>query len=800
MLFLKIILKYCFPIGISICLFSSQTLRASENYKNILLINSYHIGYPWTDSITAGVISVINETDNVALYIEHLDGKRFEDTSYFRKLANLYHQKYKMGLFDLVILSDNLALEFSLKYGKFLYGDIPVVYCGVGNPNDYNLANIPYYGVLESQSDIPVLKLINSIIPNLKNVYVISDKTQNGILTIQRKKILTQALPANVNCVFIDDIDLESLFSKVQTFQKTDAILLISLQRDTYGKPLNYSKVTSKLCSLSPVPVFCNYFANLGKGVVGGCLDNAHSHGRIAARIALGLLFDPKYKPIKLLKPESEYYFDFKVLERFNISLNSLPIKSHIINMHENIFKKYKILILTTLGVIILLISIIALMYKNIIQQKKIEQITINKNIEIQQQSEVLAITNQNLNDTNAELESINETLNSLNEELYLAKEHAEESDRLKTAFLHNMSHEIRTPMNAIMGFSSLLALNYNDKQKLEKFSGIINSRCIDLLEIINDILDIAKIESGQLSINTEVCDVKELFVELFAFFSEHQIRLGKENIEFNTFFTGSTPDLLIETDKVKLKQVLINLLGNAFKFTDIGTISVGCKFDTHNKLLFYVSDTGIGIPADKQASIFDRFVQVTQDSNRFYGGTGLGLSIVKGLIDILGGDVWLESKLGEGSTFYFTIPLKRVQTLNNGKEFTIFSGESDFSTKTLLLVEDDEYNTEYIKEILQSAAGLKVIHTGFGKEAVQISQKENIDLVLMDIRLPDIDGYEATKQIREHKPFIKIIAQTAYASQIDKQKAIDSGCDDYLSKPTSRDVLLKMLNKYLSI
>lgn len=388
--------------------------------------------------------------------------------------------------------------------------------------------------------------------------------------------------------------------------------------------------------------------------------------------------------------------------------------------------------------------------------------------------------------------------LENTKDELITAKEKAEESDRLKTAFLQNMSHEIRTPMNAIMGFSSLLVDNYNNKPKLENFSEIINLRCNDLLEIINDILDIAKIESGQLPVNIEACNLNALFAELTQFYKEHQKRTGKQQIKFSLQALCEPSDYIIETDKVKLKQIFINLISNAFKFTETGSIIGGCKFDKNGNLVFYVSDTGIGIPPNKQQMIFERFAQVEHGSNRLYGGTGLGLSIVKGLVGLLGGEISLESELGKGSTFYFTIPYKTSQMVQNEPLVSIEPKEFQFQNKTILVVEDDHYNAEYIKEIL-SNTGMHILHTSYGNEAIQIAATQSPDLVLMDIRLPDINGYEATRKIKQHNPKLKIIAQTAYAAQEDNQRAKDAGCIDYISKPLKRGLLLSMINKHLS-
>ena len=382
--------------------------------------------------------------------------------------------------------------------------------------------------------------------------------------------------------------------------------------------------------------------------------------------------------------------------------------------------------------------------------------------------------------------------------ELILAKEHAEESDRLKTAFLQNMSHEIRTPMNAIMGFSGLLVENYNNQPKLEKFSNIINQRCRDLLDIINDVLDIAKIESGQLSISIEECNLNELFADLTSFFIEHQKRIGKQQIKFSLQIYCDSKDVIIVTDKVKLKQIFINLIGNAFKFTENGIIEGGCKFDNKHNLIFYVTDTGLGIAPDKKHIVFERFAQLNQGANKAIGGTGLGLSIVKGLVELLGGEIWLESEPEKGSTFSFSIPYKTIHPLTKGHLITEKPEEYAFSGKTILVVEDDMYNAEYIREILTNT-GLNLLFASFGNDAIKISLAQKVDLVLMDIRLPDIDGYQATRQIKQHKPSMKIIAQTAYASNDEKQKAIEAGCCDYISKPTKKELLLPIIKKQLN-
>ena len=409
---------------------------------------------------------------------------------------------------------------------------------------------------------------------------------------------------------------------------------------------------------------------------------------------------------------------------------------------------------------------------------------------------QILKENEKKLKEQNEEYEAINEELRETNEQLQITKNKAEESDKLKTAFLQNMSHEIRTPMNAIMGFSDLLAENFDNKPKLEKFTEIIKLRCDDLLSIINDILDISKIESGQLFLNPESCNLNSIFDELNTFFSEYQKKTERLNIRLNFATFDNKTNYAFKTDKVKLKQILINLIGNALKFTENGSVTIGCDVEP-DKLVFHVTDTGCGIPKDKYDYIFERFSQLQQLPQKNLGGTGLGLSIVKGLVNLLGGKIWLESELGKGSTFHFSINYKNSNNniIEHQTNRIILNAEN--FNKTILIVEDDYYNSEFLKEIF-SPFQFNILHAELGKDAIQMALNNKIDLILMDVRLPDITGYEVSKVILQSKPDMKIIAQTAYAAIDEREKALQNGCIDYISKPTKRDRILSIVNKYI--
>lgn len=386
-----------------------------------------------------------------------------------------------------------------------------------------------------------------------------------------------------------------------------------------------------------------------------------------------------------------------------------------------------------------------------------------------------------------------------IEEELIIAKERAEESDRMKTAFLHNISHEIRTPMNSIVGFSDLLVSNFDNKENLEQFSQIIKQRSSDLLEIINSILDIATIESGQLPVRLGNCNLQDVFEDLSHFFGEYQQRTGKQSIEFIINSLPVASDFVIRTDAVKLKQIFINLITNAFKYTKSGRIEAGCKLEDDYHLQFYVSDTGIGIPKDAQKSIFERFVKLNPEHYTLQDGTGLGLSIVKELTEMLGGTVWFESEPGKGSTFFFNIAYEMVLSTPHPKSASTDSKNELFKNYTILVVEDDPGNTLFLNHLL-SGLGFTVVYTQSGMEAVDLASKLPIDLVLMDIALPDISGYEATRLIKEQNQNLKIIAQTAYATQEDIQKSFDSAFDDHISKPYNLNKLLPILKKHLKL
>jgi PAS domain S-box-containing protein len=374
-------------------------------------------------------------------------------------------------------------------------------------------------------------------------------------------------------------------------------------------------------------------------------------------------------------------------------------------------------------------------------------------------------------------------------EELKQAKEKAEESDRLKTAFLANMSHEIRTPMNGILGFADLLKNPNLTGDQQQKYITVIEQSGRRMLNIINDIVSISKIEAGQMEIHLSETHINQLMDHLSTFFGPETIQKSLQL----SFRNGlSNERCRIKTDKNKLAQIFTNLIKNALKFTDNGGIEFGYSLD--NKLLtFFVKDTGIGINPEMKDIIFERFRQGNESYAREYEGAGLGLAISKAYVEMLGGTIWLESEPGKGTCFYFTLPYDEFQ----GKSVTDNETSSLNTQKkmTILVVDDDEISILYLQEIL-NLKNLKLITTSNGKEALEtLRSNPDVDLVFMDIKMPVMDGLEATRQIKLIRPDIPVIAITAYALNRDEQRAKAAGCDDYISKPIDKNKLFKWID-----
>jgi len=425
--------------------------------------------------------------------------------------------------------------------------------------------------------------------------------------------------------------------------------------------------------------------------------------------------------------------------------------------------------------------------------------ITERKKNELQllRNNEKIAAQNEEFQQINEEFQQINEELNHANFELIGAKEKAEESDRLKSAFLANMSHEIRTPMNGILGFADLLKEPELTGEERQEYIGIIEKSGLRMLNIINDLIDISKVESGQMEIFFSEINVNEQIEYIYNFFKPEVQKKGMQLFHQNGLQSG---DAVIQTDREKLYAILANLVKNAIKYSDTGSIEFGYSLKDRY-LVFFIKDTGIGIPDDKKVAIFDRFIQADITDKRAFQGAGLGLAISKSYVEMLGGSIWVESKEGKGSTFYFTLPYNTISEEFSPPQKLVSLQPIDNSIKKLkiLVAEDDESSEKLLSEIIKKYCK-EEIRVKSGIDAVETCRSNpDIDLILMDIQLPDMNGYEATREIRKFNKSVLIIAQTAYALTGDRELTLKAGCNDYISKPIDKRLLNEMIQKYFN-
>jgi signal transduction histidine kinase/ActR/RegA family two-component response regulator len=473
--------------------------------------------------------------------------------------------------------------------------------------------------------------------------------------------------------------------------------------------------------------------------------------------------------------------------------LSALALVFTVLLHNQLTRENYLPFFMTLLPIVIVSILLSGKNYKNKI--KELEQ-----NNTLEQLNNELHAAKQNLEtkveERTHQLISANEELKQTNAELVLARQKAEQSDQLKTVFINNISHEIRTPMNGIMGFAELLDNPDLPVDKRRFYSKIVLNSSWQLLKIIDDILEISTLDTKQVKPDKAPFNLNELLSDLQAVFN---IKADQKNISLH--LKAALPDdkSYIVSDKSKLHKILSNLLENAFKFTPGGQIEFG-YFIANQLLSIYVKDTGVGIAPENIDLVFERFAQESESLSINPGGLGIGLSIVKENAHLLGGTIRLESEKGKGSTFTLTLPYEVAapkESLNKAPE-TFAGFEKNY---TILIAEDEDSNFHYLQALLKDNKVFQcnLIHARNGQEAIEkVASNKNIHMILMDMRMPVMDGFDATRHIKKENPEIPIIAQSAYSTENDQHKIKQAGCDDFIAKPINKNDLLKKIFHFL--
>jgi len=746
-----------------------NSFAKTDKSKSILLLNSYHRQISWTDSLTLGITEALNTGDfQFELYIESLDSKRIDSKLIFQEFYLLLKAKYRNNKIDVILITDNDALLFMEEYHQLLFPDVPIVFCGINSSTEFKKG---FTGVIEEVDLEANLELINDLHPSLQTLYVILDRTTTGdALRVKLNAELDKkSYPFRVE--ILSDYSVDSLKEYTSVLSKGSAILFLLFNVDGEQRYLSYEDALISISSTTRVPIYGTWDFYLMHGIAGGKIINGRNHGEEAGKLAVRILNGEKVENIKPFEGPTHYAFNYPMVKKHGIKRSALPKGSNVVNTPFEFVRNNAKLLMAFTFVLVVMLIIISLL--SIVNGQRKARLKVEKHH--------------------------HEKLNEHNILLAEAKKKADESNKLKSAFLANMSHEIRTPMNGIVGFASLLK-NKSDlpKEKVDQYTDIITSNSKLLLNLINDIIDVSKIEADQLEIKNSNCNLKKLMIELYLMYSSEKVKHGKNGINLSyTNYDNSEITILVDIER--LKQIMINLLNNALKFTKEGSIEFGYEV-REQVLYFFVKDTGIGIERSKVALIFDRFRQVVETSSRVYGGSGLGLAICNGIIKKMGGEIGVDSELDAGSLFWFTIPFIPIEDSTDKKKIKdIVSDLPRWEGKTILGVEDVEESMLLLKEIILPTKA-RFIGAQNAEDAIRIiNSEDNVNLVLMDLQLPKMDGYQATREIKALRPLIPVIAQTANAMSEDREKAIEAGCVDYISKPINIDQFYDILGKHLT-
>ncbi|MBN2612811.1 MAG: PAS domain S-box protein [Bacteroidales bacterium] len=723
--------------------FFALTWFNAYSEKNVLLVNSYHPGFPWTDGITKGVEEVFADRADVNLYVEYQDAKRFTGQKNILNFKDYLVSKYNSVKIDLIITSDNNALDFIINSSFEKIWDVPVVFCGISNYRDYNIENKDYFGVLETDDWLPIVQTILKIHEfSIDTFYFVSEKSTTGRI---RDSVLTECFKnegISTKLELLENYTVPILVEKVSCLGGNNIIYYHGVGVDSYGNPVVPHDFGAMLAQHAHVPVYSSYPEVIGSGAIGGFVRSGRKHGMQTALIALKLLDgEDKSRVPKISEQDGEYIFDYKMAGKFHLNIQNFPQEARFINKPGKLFDEYKYETVAVIIFIIVLLIIITFLvisnFRRIRAEKKykesesrfrefaelLPQIVFETDLNGRflfvnnHAFEKFGYTKEDLNrgvnlmdivvkediekaSTNIKKlikkEKITDSIymvrdkegrqfiyevhpnlilkdgkpfgirgigidvtykKQFEQELINAKKKAEESDRLKSAFLANMSHEIRTPLNSIVGFSYLMSERNLTEEEIKKMSKYIRSSSDHLLTLINDIIDISKIEAGQLEISINRVNVPEVLSELALYADREKERCEKHHIEIFYRNHADKENLVIETDVIRLRQVLYNLVNNAIKFTEKGFIEIGYQ-KKKSEIEFFVKDTGIGVSKEMGESIFNRFIKINSSDGKLYPGFGLGLSISRQLSELLGGKLWYQPNEDSGTTFFLSLPV----------------------------------------------------------------------------------------------------------------------------------------------
>lgn len=573
--------------------------------RDILYLNSYHIGYSWSEEVTAGIRSVFDSIPDCQLFVEYLDTKAGYNDERMQLHFELLNNKYAQNDFELILISDNNALDFAYKYMDSTLFKAPIVFCGITDIENYDYASKNIWGVWENVDFKEMLVSIEHIFPEMNKLYIVVDKTKTGRVFYEQFEEIRKS-GALINPVaYIEEIDIHKIDSIFYGVTSNDVIFYGGVHIDINGERVNTHSVVSQIIESCPAPVFTYPFFFPNEGLAGGIISLGREQGKNAAILGYSILHGNQKAIPKLIRPDNMFVYDYSLLQHFKVDFNKIPDYAQILNLPQSFFDTYKKYFKYGIAIIVFLTIVIIFLSRLLLLKNKYQ------------------------------------------EELLIEKKRAEKSDSLKSKFISNISHEIRTPLNAIVGFSELITNTEEGKPFKEDYVERIHSSGENLTRIIDDLITLSKLENDDYEINSIDFQIITLLEHIECKYPLH-VNGGK------LILPKIDNDFWMNSDHVIIEQILDKLIDNAFKFSD-EKVEVGVEIKD-NETVFSVRDNGAGIHKSIQEDIFNSFNKI-EDGFRFHQGVGAGLSICKQFVMLLNGKIWLESEPGNGATFYFSIP-----------------------------------------------------------------------------------------------------------------------------------------------
>ena len=729
------------------CCTTNPANSQKDDVKHILYLNSYSLDYIWARDITAGLHAVTDTCSKIVLFTEFMDSRSaLNPEEYYDKLHELLVYKYAQKHIDLLVCSDNNALDFILMYRDEPIFNLPLVYCGIYNTEDYYYPNDSIYGVKEN---IILEKSVYSILemmPEVQTIHIVFDKTRTGNTYLEKLVEIERKLQGIVGFRYMNDIDMRLLPGAIAEIHPPDYILYLTVTQDKYGNRTDSKNVAKKIVSNAHTLVFGNPIANDQIGIIGGVSIEGPVQGQLAGEKAYQLLFNPNRASIpRITVPPVNFYIDYQLARQNHIDFTKLPTNTKFIHIPDTFYQRNKQAIFGTIVIFAALLIVILTLLRTLHVRKKYES------------------------------------------ELLTAMEKAEESDKLKSAFLTNLSHEIRTPLNVIMGFASLLEEKINSESDLHQYLHYITTSARSLQNLISEIIDIAKLETGQLEIDKEAINITDLLIESYQTFLPRQTKGSSELICENS----QEDKIIIYSDYFRIRQVLINLIENAINYTQDGNVLFGCKTNKNDVFLF-VKDDGIGIPAEYHEVIFKRFIKIEPETEKFRQGTGLGLTISRSITELLSGKLWVESEPGLGSTFILHLPTP-VEIVSNEPDFIQLLVTNPIHAFDIIIAEPYDYSYQYLARLLGSSNQYKRSKNSHTLKSEL--HKHSYDLIFISYDLVANNIAYHMNEISELAHGTPIVFLNAYLIS-NEQKSELTQYGTYINKPFTDRELYALLDK----